>query len=580
MKKLGVFITVILGWLCMAVPAHADVQDFTINDFKANYFLSNEDPQGLLAVNEALTVTFTDNNHGILRAIPNSYNGRSLKLKIAYVSSDSGAPTTYTTYQENGNTVLKIGDPNKTVTGRQQYNINYTVLNVIGFYDGYAELYWDVNGDQWQQPLEHVSVSLETETGANLIEAVCYTGGFGSKAQDCATKIAGNQLNVETTASLGAGQTLTFAAKFRSAYFAPETTVERLRDYLGTILKISLPLLLAGGYAVRRWLKYGRDPKGRGTIVPEYDAPYNLLPAEVGTLADFRTDQKDITATILDLAVRGYLKIIEEKKVKRLARDSLEYSLELRRTDWGGLSDYEQKILSGIFGSGAKMGDVQALKDMKNKFYKTASEVQELVINRMIAGGYLRGKPSTAGVRLWLLFLLLLFAAVILGSWLGGAVILGFALAAVVVFITALAMPARTAAGVDAKDKALGLKLYMETAEKDRLTMLQAPDARYAANKSEPKKTVDLFEKLLPYAIIYGVEKQWAAEFKDIYKTQPAWYGGTPGNFSSVYLASALTGSMGSSMNSAFASPTSSGGSGFGGGSAGGGGGGGGGGGW
>jgi uncharacterized membrane protein len=133
---------------------------------------------------------------------------------------------------------------------------------------------------------------------------------------------------------------------------------------------------------------------------------------------------------------------------------------------------------------------------------------------------------------------------------------------------------------VDAREKIKGLKLYLETAEKDRIAMLQSPDAPYAAKSSEPKKTVELFEKLLPFAIVLGVENQWAKQFESIYTTPPDWYSGNWGAFSAVYLASSLGGSM-EAMGATFTPSGSSSSSGFGGGGfSGGGGGGGGGGGW
>src|SRR4030095_13738326 len=138
--------------LClMTSAAHADVNDFTITDFSADYYLSNEDPQGTLHIVETIQVDFTDNNHGILRAIPKTYKEKSLRLHVNKIFSESGAPSQFTTYEDSGNEVLKIGDRDRTVTGAQSYTIDYTVQNVITFYGDHDELYWDINGDQWEQ---------------------------------------------------------------------------------------------------------------------------------------------------------------------------------------------------------------------------------------------------------------------------------------------------------------------------------------------------------------------------------------------------------------------------------------------
>src|SRR4051812_31491236 len=101
--------------------AHADVNDFTINNFDADYTLGLDDPQGTLTVKEQLTVDFSGYNHGILRALPKKYNGMPQHLHVSAVSRD-GAKEPYSTYTSNGNLVLKIGDANKTITGLHHYD--------------------------------------------------------------------------------------------------------------------------------------------------------------------------------------------------------------------------------------------------------------------------------------------------------------------------------------------------------------------------------------------------------------------------------------------------------------------------
>jgi len=177
-RFLRLLLAIMLVALFLIAPhkASASVQDFTINDFSADYSINNADRQGEMHVVERINLTFTDFNHGILRAIPNSYKGLPLKLHVQNISSTSGAPTQFTTYGQNGNTVLKIGDPNRTLTGKQSYTIDYTVQNVITFYNDHDELYWDINGDQWPQPFEHVTARFHLAHGLSVNQSVCYTG--------------------------------------------------------------------------------------------------------------------------------------------------------------------------------------------------------------------------------------------------------------------------------------------------------------------------------------------------------------------------------------------------------------------
>ncbi len=218
--------TVVVLFCGSSRMAHADTNAFTVTKFDARYDLSDTDKQGLLRITETIDVVFTDNNHGLLRAIPQSYKDTSLGVRIVDITSASGAPTPYDTYNDNGNLVLKIGDPDKTVTGSQSYTIAYEVENVISFYDGYDEFYWDVNGDGWRQPFENVTVSLVLPEGVQPNKEMrCFTGYYGSTASDCtvAYDSTARTYTTTTTRTLLAGETLSIVAAFPKQYFMPVT---------------------------------------------------------------------------------------------------------------------------------------------------------------------------------------------------------------------------------------------------------------------------------------------------------------------------------------------------------------------
>lgn len=565
--------------------AYASVNDFTVTSFRAEETLTRQDPQGELRIVEAINVDFTDNNHGLLRAIPNTYKKHRLLLHINKVSSPSGAPAQYTTYRQSGNTVLKIGDPNRTVTGEQAYVIDYTVHNVITFYHDHDELYWDVNGDQWTQQFGEVGVRLHLPNGAMLSRApVCYAGHFGDLSRQCsvAATDSGRLLTAVTGRPLAGYETLSLVAGFKKGYFQPSTWYENVGEYGADIAVFLLPVLCLGGLTGWYWHRYGRDPKGRGVIVPEYGPPEDLGPIEVGTLIDFRTDNKDITAMVIDLAIRRYLTIVEQKQERLLRSDLTTYTLRLEKTGYGELNEFERQIMDDLFG-GAEPGVEVDLAQKKYKLSATASVLRTTVRKSLETRGYFN--PSAFDLRmLGYSFLAILAvgitAAVAAHYQAMAAFALGGGLGVVLAIFFIVFSSSRTAKGVAAKEQVQGLQLYLQVAEKDRINKLQSPDARYAANTREPKRTVQLFEKLLPYAMILGVEKQWAKQFEHLYRTPPDWYQGNWTSFNVAYLASSLNSGVGGAINTAFSSPSSASGSGFGGGGAGGGGGGGGGGGW
>ncbi len=555
-------------------PVHADVNNFTITNFHADYTLTNNDPQGELTIKESLTVMFTDNNHGILRSLPKTYKGKSLHLKVLGVRSPSGAPASYTSYGENDNEVLKIGDPNRTVTGPQSYEVEYRLQNVISFYDNHDELYWDINGDQWNQPFSSVDVTLATPNDKLNNNVACYTGAFGAVIQNCAISMEDGKVAARTNGGLSARQALTIVTGFKKGYFNPPTLLDNLKDNLHILLGVFLPPLLFGGWAFKRWLKFGKDRAGRGVVVPEYSPPNKLSPLEAGMIYDYRIDTKDVSATIIDLAVRGYIVIVEEKQ-KKILKDKTNYSLKLLKSDISQLNEYEKAIINGIFSS-LSSGAVVEFTSLKNSFYKVITKLQKDVPANLTTAGYFDGDPTKAGSRMYVVAAVLFFGAWFIRSWLT----VGLLLSSALVGLFAALMTKRSAKGVAAKESIEGLKLFLNVAEKDRIAMLQSADAKYVPKPSEPKKTVELFEKLLPFAIVLGVEKTWAKQFEDIYTTPPEWYRGNWSSFNSVYLASSLNNSF-TAMNTNFSAPSSSGSSGFGGGGfSGGGGGGGGGGGW
>jgi uncharacterized membrane protein len=583
----GAALAVGAALILACVPAavvHADVNDFVVTNFDANYTLTNDDPQGELHVIEHISVQFHDFNHGILRAIPSYYKKHRLLLQINTVTSGSGAPAKYSLSNSNGNTVVKIGDPNRTVTGSQQYTIDYTVRNVIGFYKDHDELYWDVNGDQWQQAFQGVSASLSLPPKLVLgsQKPACYTGSYGSTTSDCAVSISKQRgtVDVSTVRPLDGGETLTFVTAFKPGYFHPSGWRDTLGEYSTMLLQFFIPLFVIGGSAGVYWFKRGRDAKGKRIIVPQYDAPANLKPVEVGTIMDFKVDNKDLTATIIDLAVRGYIKIIEQRKERKIRNDLLSYTFRLMRTDVEGLTQPEATLLKALFPN-FQLHEEISMSFMKNKLSSDALAIRQQVSEDLTARGYFASNPFTIlnyyvsggiAVVVAACFVLALFHSV-LPVWVG--TVAGFGIALVFLHF----LPARTLRGTQAREHILGLKLYLQVAEADRLRMMQSPGSTFLVS-TQPERTVELFEKLLPYAIVLGIEKEWAKQFEEIYKTPPAWFSGDMHGFNAVYLATSIGDNIQTSVNTVFSAPSSSASSGFGGGFAGGGGGGGGGGGW
>lgn len=598
---------------CVAIPAHTGAQNpqnFSFESFNADYSLDRTpDGAAYMWVMETLVADFPDSNqnHGILRAIPERYQNHSLRLDYISVTDENGKPYPYTAYDQNDNRVLKIGDPNSYVHGKKVYIISYQLKDVISFYKDHDELFWDINGDQWGQPFKIVVASFHiTPKLTNNLQdrLLCYKGEFNSNQRDCsiARTITDGTATVTASASnLQPQQTLSAVLAFKPGTFQlspvakKELRLRKIELVASIVLAISLPLG-AFIFMFRRWRQFGDDPKGRGVIVPEYEPPkgFNALNSDYLLHEELRS--KAVSAWIIEHAVAGHITVFEIPKNGLLS--SKDYQLQLNSIP-SGMAPVETKILAAIFGESLTAGTKVSLNAIKKdtrrqlEISKILQDTDKDLSKYLFEGGYFIKDPKKVreGYQIWAIVISILsgFAAFFAASlpfaplW---GLFGGMAAAAVMIFIFASIMPARSEAGVAVHDALLGLKDYIKLAEADRLKFLQSPQGAEklpVADQFDPKTAeakVKLFEKLLPYAMLFGMEKDWAKQFDDIYTTPPGWYqGGSWTAFNAGYLAGSLS-DFNSASSTSFASPSSSSGSGFSGGGAGGGGGGGGGGGW
>ena len=302
------------------------------------------------------------------------------------------------------------------------------------------------------------------------------------------------------------------------------------------------------------WFRHGRDEKTfRDTIMPHYRPPKGMLPTETGTIIDERLNPRDITATIIDYAVKGYIQIDElEKK---------DYKLTLKKP-LPKLKKFESLILRKIFPTNEK-GISSKLSELKNKFHTQIPLIEKAIMTQLVKEDifpknpkYIRRKYAImAGIPAALIF----YTA---DGW-PVHLIFGILFSALIIFLFGQIMPRKTKKGTEIYYVLKGLYEYIDTAEKDRLEFQE--------------KNGILFEKLLPYAIAFGLTKKWSKAFADIIKIPPVWYHGYGPGFNMNDFSRRLDKATTKLTNNITSSPGSrgggawSGGSGFGGGFSGGG---------
>jgi uncharacterized membrane protein YgcG len=503
----------ILAVLALAIPTAAGAE--AIRLFAAKVHLETEDA---FSVEEKIRYDFgSERRHGIFREIPIRY-GRGqaadyrISLDVESVTDESGIAQPYQLSTRGRNLRIRIGDPDRTVTGTRTYLIRYRVERGILYFDDHDELYWNVTGTEWPVPIDRAEAVVFLPDGAplELVAFNCFTGPMGAVSSDCTERATAGVVSFATDRALRPQEGLTIAVWLPKGVLVQPTALERLLSRLGDYLSAWILLPLGALLALSHlWRSRGRDPGGRDAIPVAYEPPEGLTPAELGTLVDEQVDIEDITSSILDLAVRGYLEIEELEATKFLFFSDRDFALVKKKEPDPSLRPHEMLLLSHLFATGSRV----TVSSLKEKFYKHLPELKSSLYQQLSGPrGYFPVSPDRVrkgyaiggGVLLVLGFLVFM----VLGRVLPGVAL--FACGVIVLGFSRI-MPRRTRRGRKTYEEILGFKEFVERVDADRLERMGT-------------RSVGQFEKLLPYAIVLGVADQWADAFAGIYTEPPNWY--------------------------------------------------------
>ena len=393
------------------------------------------------------------------------------------------------------------------------------------------------------------------------MRAQAFTGLYGSHDRDATVQIRGNTVLVDANNPLEMRAGLTVDVYLNKGVLQQPSWLTQAIWFLRSNLIVLLPLWAFVVMFFLWWTK-GRDPQSGLSVAPMYEPPKDMTPAEVGSLLDDQVHPRDITSTLVDLAVKGYLKI-EEKDERVLLfshRDYVFHSLKPKES-WGSLAAHERVTLNHMFPGDATEIRLSALK---NQFYVAIPSIKSDILSELKGKGMYSVDPDSAhgyvvlGILLTALpFALAQFAGVM--SIFDAPLLLaaGVALAIIVIIIFARIMPAKSRKGVDTKVQILGFEEFVNRVDADRLKRMPP----------------DTFEKYLPYAMALGIESRWAKAFQGITVNPPNWYvGPTPYAMFNPILFAGTMHSMAMDAHNTFVSAprSSSSGSGWGGGGGGG----------
>ena len=580
------------AWLCVLLQvgsASIRCSGWEIERFITDVMVHDD---AHITVTERLKVDFGGElRHGIFRTIPYRYKRHlklpmgstmpllyNLRIKVRHVTDGFGRGLKYRVSRKNGYIEIRIGDPKVVVSGIQDYVITYDVWRALVKLPAHAasvmrrkwegslsvvELYWNATGNEWRVPIGEAIANVMLPNGVDGLDersvtVAFYTGPYGSaehkgwvrRSKDC---ISFGTDRLEP----GCGLTISVGMPVDAFSFpsAAQELIWALLDNWHLVVALLAPLI-ALICMLTMWYRFGRDPYSHLPVAVQYEPPKDLTPAEAGTLVDERADVDDITATVIDLAARGYIRIRELKTTKFLflADKDYEFTLlkpladmsvrgrskgakrrpssgverldaeaEARAEAFHGVGDealerHEYLMLVGMFES----GDRVLLSQLRNKFYRhlpgirdalyrTLSKHKRLfygdpdeVRNRYRCIGII-GAAALCGVVFALSQLLNVdFASMLVAMF-------GVSSSGAVVWLLAPLMPRKTSLGVEALRYILGFKEFIMRAEKDRLERMASEDPT-------------LFGRILPYAVVLGVVDEWAEKMRDIIRHPPEWY--------------------------------------------------------
>jgi hypothetical protein len=606
-----------------------------ILSFKAEYDLASD---GSMAVTETIVWQFgPGEHHGIKRnvTVRQAVSSPADKYRVyemsdVAASSPTGANAEVYVSELGADNVIRIGSPTEPFEGAQQetYVVKYTLAHVVNGFPDHAELFWNVTGANFDVPIDSVQVRVHGPEA--VTESLCFQGA--DRSADPCQAGAGATATYSAT-GLGPREQVTIVASFPVEAFTDTTPDLRegdtgfSGDSAGSLMSpgvakglsligygggLAIPVVAAVLMGALFW-KRGRDeqyagltpgltPVGgaagpvthgqTGPVAVQFDPPKGVRPGLVGTIIDEQANTIDVSATVVDLAVRGYLTIEEVEPDGLFKRADWQLTKLVPPAQAEALAPYEETLLAGIFADSNPV----LLSSLKNKFHTTLTSVQSQMYAEVTRRGWFRKSPEKAR-RGWGALGLVVMGLGLASGWalgfqsagtdrVGGLSFVipsgvvfagGLLVAGAIVFLLGQRMAAKTADGSAVLAQSLGFRQYLVTAEARQIRFEEAQD---------------VFSRYLPYAIVFGVADRWASTFSEVAEAataagqsigMPGWYifagSGGFGNFGGI--ASGMDSFSTMASGTFTSTPGSSGSSGFsGGGFSGGGGGGGGGGSW
>jgi hypothetical protein len=499
----------------LATPATARAQAFSIRRFAATIQVN---PDASLLVQEAITFEFVGQHGGIYRTIPiREFRGGHewvLRIEDVHVFDESHRPLRTEVSYPGHYVKIKAWVPGAYNTTKA-VSILYRVRRGLLAWDDSDELYWNVTGTEWDVPIREAEafVAAPRAIPDDRVRSIAYTGPRGSSGNDYREERVESLVTFRTTRSLRPREGLTIVVAWPRGYISRPSALQEARWFLGDHWGLGFPVV-ALAFLFGVWRAYGRDPGAARSVKPEYEPPPGLIPAEAGALVDERAAPRDVVATLVDLAVRGYLQI---EQVTTAFGDT-DFMFKRLKPVVGdpALKPLEVFVLARIF-HGDWALNLRLLSEIKRDYDYSFPAIREEIYRTMVLDRLFSVSPELIRA-VWIGVGLATIAAgtavfFVQPQWLGPVswpLPLGIGLSGLIVLAFARFMPRRTLRGAQLVARVRGFQDFLERAEKDRLERMPP----------------DTFHRYLPWAIALGVTDRWIVSFQGLKVPIPVWYTG------------------------------------------------------
>lgn len=479
-------------------------------------------PDGSVLVTEQIVYDFGGNKrHGIFRVIPvkSRYNGsydRTYTLTVLSVQSPD-APAQYQVENNGSSVSIRIGDPSQLVTGEHTYRLTYKLRGVLTAFASHDEFYWNATGNQWNVPIDQVTVRVSAP--AHVTRAACYAGPTGS-TRHCQQGGITHGDAAFTQTGLGPQEGVTVAVAIPTGVvpvprpvLAERWTLQRAfaatPATVGVFGGLLLALMVTGVVIVgaKRRDRLPMRPRdaipadGRDQPLIETAPPGGLRPAQAGLLLTGVAGSREITGTIVDLAVRGYLRIEDVPgKQPPASRDWKLVWPPDANDQFGYLLDYERTLLDGLLKNAVQEDGIPHVWLSLVAAAAPLRQVRDALYTQAAGLGWFTARPDRVRRR-WrvagsLVSVISVLALIVVAATShAGLVAVPFVLAGVAMIAAARSMPVRTQSGRQLASRLLAFQDYIKTA-----TVAQA----------RPAGQGDALYDYLPYAIVFGCTSEWA----------------------------------------------------------------------